>query len=124
MRPRDRMVERVVPHPFSAREERQSVLKRVRDNALLLGAVLILSIGFTGCGDRNAPQTDKTKNSEKITATAWPMTRGGPALSGNVSAKLPVNPATAWTFTAASSISAEATIVGGHVYVGTVLGVL
>ncbi len=52
------------------------------------------------------------------------MTRGGPALSGSVAVKLPLNPVTAWTFAANGSIQAEATIAHGRVYVGTIKGTL
>jgi outer membrane protein assembly factor BamB len=52
------------------------------------------------------------------------MTRGGPALSGSVAAKLPINPVTAWTFAASGPITAEAAVVNGRVYVGTGKGTL
>ena len=52
------------------------------------------------------------------------MTRGGPALSGNVPVPIPAEPVTAWTFTASGPISAEAAILNGRVYVGTANGTL
>lgn len=52
------------------------------------------------------------------------MTRGGPALSGSIAAKLPVEPVTAWTFKASSPVTAEAAIVKGKIYIGTSKGAL
>lgn len=54
----------------------------------------------------------------------WPMTRGGPALSGSVAAPLPRQPVTAWTFTADGPITAEAALADGRVYIGTSKGTL
>ncbi len=52
------------------------------------------------------------------------MTRGGPALSGNVAAKMPVNPVIAWTFASDGSVQAEAAVEGGRVFVGSMKGTL
>ncbi|MDP3069119.1 MAG: PQQ-binding-like beta-propeller repeat protein [Opitutaceae bacterium] len=52
------------------------------------------------------------------------MTRGGPALSGSIAAKLPADPVTAWTFAANGGIQAEASVAGGRVFVGTIKGTL
>jgi outer membrane protein assembly factor BamB len=152
MYPCNRKVERVVPHPFSefyekwnvprrqlARERSESfiesacrqikeTIQRVWDHALHLDqfrvAALCGCLVLVGCGDRGASSTNDKIASEKPAAavSAWPMTRGGPALSGNISGKLPAQPAVAWAFTAASSISAEAAVVNGRVYVGTIQG--
>ena len=146
MQQRDPKVERMVPHPYSACDVRLIVrerfadgkftfqrtrsrleaLKRVRDTALHLGAALICSVALTGCGDRGAASNNPAAEADRIVAPAssWPMTRGGPALSGNVSTKLPLNPRTAWTFKAASAITGEPSISAGRVYVGTLQGVL
>src|SRR5687768_16341967 len=92
---------------------------------LHLGALaLALCLGLVGCGDRaTTPKAAK----EKTAATpnvSWPMTRGGPALSGNVAANVPREPVPAWTLAAAGPISAEGAIAGGRVYVGTGKGTL
>jgi outer membrane protein assembly factor BamB len=55
---------------------------------------------------------------------SWPMTRGGPALSGSVAAPLPRQPLTAWTFAADGPITAEAALADGRVYIGTSKGTL
>jgi outer membrane protein assembly factor BamB len=83
-------------------------------------------VALAGCGERTSVQASKAKTARTAPAPeiAWPMTRGGPALSGNVAAKLPLNPVTAWTFSAAGPISAEAAIVNGRVFVGTAKGTL
>ena len=52
------------------------------------------------------------------------MTRGGPALSGNVPRPVPRAPQTAWTFTADGPVSAEAAVAHGRIYVGTGKGTL
>jgi eukaryotic-like serine/threonine-protein kinase len=85
-----------------------------------------LCVALAGCGDRAA---GPTANAEKGKAAAvsevtWPMTRGGPALSGNVSLNVPRAPVTAWTFSASGPVTAEAAISGGRVYVGTGKGTL
>jgi outer membrane protein assembly factor BamB len=95
-----------------------------------LNALAFLScLGLVGCGDR--PGANAKDNNAKAAAKkaavpeiSWPMTRGGPALSGNVAAKLPTDPTTAWTFAASGPITAEAAIVSGRVYVGTAKGTL
>jgi outer membrane protein assembly factor BamB len=90
------------------------------------GAGLLLTVcclGFAGCGERAAAPATKPEITA-APATSWPMTRGGPALSGSVAAPVPQHPATAWTFTASGPVTAEASIVGGRVYVGTGKGVL
>ena len=83
-------------------------------------------LGFAGCGDRAEVRDGKTKSAKAAPAPdiSWPMTRGGPSLSGSVDARLPRDPATAWTFSASGPITAEAAIVKGRVYVGTAKGTL
>lgn len=82
---------------------------------------------LTGCGERTGAPDRKSADARHAPAApdiSWPMTRGGPALSGNVATKVPTAPVTAWTFTATSAVQAEAAIAGGRVYVGTVKGTL
>ncbi|MSU22585.1 MAG: Pyrrolo-quinoline quinone [Opitutus sp.] len=93
----------------------------------LSAALLACALAFTACGDRSTPDSKKKSAAQKTTAApeiSWPMTRGGPALSGNVAANLPRDPVIAWTFTASGPISAEAAIVAGRVFVGTGKGTL
>src|SRR5690606_38937857 len=82
-------------------------------------------LGLTACGDRaGSPAEGEESAAAPEPAMAWPMTRGGPALSGNVPREIPADPATAWTFAASGPVSAEAAIAGGRVYVGTARGTL
>lgn len=100
-----------------------------RSRALFTAVTFFCGLTLGGCGDR-PPTSDATEAKKAASRTAappevsWPMTRGGPALSGNVAAKLPLEPVTAWTFSASGPISAEAAIVAGRVYVGTATGTL
>ena len=89
--------------------------------ATLLGAALVLA----GCGDRaSSDSAKKSPLKPPAPEIAWPMTRGGPALSGHVATTLPRDPVIAWTFTAAGPISAEAAIVADRIYIGTGKGTL
>ena len=96
---------------------------RLANGLLILASTLFVA----GCGDR-VSDTAKTDRAKKASTPApevsWPMTRGGPSLSGSVTAKLPTEPATAWTFAAAGAITAEAAIADGRIYVGTAKGTL
>lgn len=89
-------------------------------------AAVLCCLGLIGCGERTAAPEPKLAKTTGAPAPeiAWPMTRGGPALNGNVAAKVPLDPVTAWTFAAGTSVSAEAAIVDGRVYVGTGKGML
>ena len=93
--------------------------------ATFVTLALSLALGLTGCGDRSTPAAmDEKTPAAAAPEISWPMTRGGPALSGNVPANIPVEPVTAWTFTAAGPVSAEAAIADGRIYVGTNTGTL
>jgi eukaryotic-like serine/threonine-protein kinase len=93
---------------------------------LLRAVATSLCLALAGCGDRAAETSVKSEKAKAVAEPdiSWPMTRGGPALSGNVPVPLPAEPVTAWTFTASGPISAEAAIVNGRVYVGTAKGTL
>jgi len=52
----------------------------------------------------------------------WPMTRGGPTLSGRVATAVPLSPVVAWTFECSGPVSAEAAIVDDRVFIGTDAG--
>jgi eukaryotic-like serine/threonine-protein kinase len=88
--------------------------------------VAISALALAGCGDRASSSGTKTANPGSAAAPniSWPMTRGGPALSGSVATTIPVNPTIAWTFAASGPISAEAAISNSRVYVGTGRGML
>ncbi len=86
---------------------------------LLAALVLVVS----GCGERGATPA-KQAEAKPEPEIAWPMTRGGPALSGRVEGRVLRDPVVAWTFTASGSISAEAAIAAGRIYVGTAKGIL
>ncbi|MEO6568573.1 MAG: PQQ-binding-like beta-propeller repeat protein [Opitutaceae bacterium] len=123
---REQQVGRVIPNP-PPQGVRPREARRVRDNAPYLRAfVLACTFGLAACGERAVAPNEKPAGAKTVTGTntAWPMTRGGPALSGSVAAKVPVDPTTAWTFTASGPISAEAAIVDGRVYVGSTKGTL
>ena len=91
-----------------------------------LGLAALLCLLLTACGERAASTETKSAPSHAAAApkTAWPMTRGGPALSGGVAAVVPRNPTIAWTFASSGPVTAEAAIVNGRVYVGTGKGTL
>ena len=80
----------------------------------LLGAALVLAL--TGCGEKPAAAPAAPPAPK---ATAWPMTRGGPALTGASAAPVPREPVVAWTFTAPGPVNAEAAIAGGRVFIGS-----
>ena len=89
--------------------------------ATLLGAALLLA----GCGEPSSSAAAKKAPAKPpAPEIAWPMTRGGPALSGHVPTTLPRDPVIAWTFTAAGPISAEAALVADRVFIGTAKGTL
>jgi outer membrane protein assembly factor BamB len=98
------------------------VERPVRRGSLVLSACLALA----GCGDRGSDSAANAKKEKAaaISEVAWPMTRGGPALSGSVTVNVPRAPVTAWTFSASGPVNAEAAVVGGRVYVGTGKGTL
>jgi eukaryotic-like serine/threonine-protein kinase len=115
-RERSRAPVRRHPPPACARSRRAALLV----SAALAGGALVLA----GCAER-APAADPPESATTATADiAWPMTRGGPALSGSVPANVPLNPVTAWTFAASGPVTAEAAILGGRVYIGTGKGTL
>jgi outer membrane protein assembly factor BamB len=89
---------------------------RLHQTSAILAAFLC-ALALSGCGDRTAAPAEK-KTAAPVPVTAWPMTRGGPALSGSVAARLPLTPKIAWTFPSQSGISAEAAIADGRVYFG------
>jgi eukaryotic-like serine/threonine-protein kinase len=106
-------------HPMAAADLRND-LREV--GKFFLGACCLF---LAACGDRTPASEAKSAHvSVAGPGTVWSMTRGGPALSGSVAAKLPSEPVTAWTFVASGSVIAEAAIVGGRVYVGTAKGTL
>ncbi len=81
-------------------------------------AISVSCLVITGCGDRTVPPETK-KKTVAAPDISWPMTRGGPALSGTVATIIPRYPVTAWTFAAPGGVSAEAAIYKGRVYIGT-----
>lgn len=84
---------------------------------LALLAALGLVALLTGC--REHTDTAGGRATSAPPATAWPMTRGGPALTGSVPRDIPLAPKIAWTFACQGSVNAEAAIGGGRVYVGS-----
>ncbi|MEY2881170.1 MAG: hypothetical protein RLZZ15_3550 [Verrucomicrobiota bacterium] len=95
-------------------------------SVLFVAFLVLAALALTACGDRTASDSAKKSSTKSpaVADTAWPMTRGGPALSGSVTAKLPIHPTTAWTFAANGSIQAEAAIADNRVFVGTIKGTL
>lgn len=117
MRSAEHSVARVAP---TRSRERQRVVRPL----LLPTLATIALLALTACGDRPPkPQTPHPKPAV-APATAWPMTRGGPALTGHVDRPAPRAPQTAWTFTADGPITAEAAIFQNRVYIGTGKGTL
>lgn len=115
---RDRWARRIVLSRSAPRRAQPS-----RPTFLTRFLFLASSIVLAGCGERAAAPSAHT-TAPAAPEISWPMTRGGPALSGSVSAKLPRDPTTAWTFAAAGAVTAEAAIAGGKIYVGTAKGTL
>ena len=95
--------------------------RRTRIPGLTAAAVAIV-LGCGGCGEPSSVPADGTVPPPP--EVTWPMTRGGPGLGGRVPGKVPRNPAIAWTFKAASPVTAEGAIADGRIYVGTSSGVL
>ena len=93
------------------------VRPRLRRTLPLLGAVLLLA----GCGPKPEPAPPPGPPPPPP-RTAWPMTRGGAALSGVVARPAPARPTVLWTFTSPSPFSAEAAIANGRIYVGNEKG--
>ncbi len=87
----------------------------------LIGIGLILS---AGCGKTETASGEDAQQVSATVPTAWSMTRGGPDLSGRISAVVPKNPTLKWTFDAEEMVSAEAAIAHDRVYVGNEYGVL
>ena len=93
--------------------------------ASLLSLSLLLSVFvLTACGDRSPSAPEKKSVAAPAPEIFWPMTRGGPALTGAVATTAPRAPVTAWTFTASGPISGEAAIADGRVFIGTNKGTL
>jgi eukaryotic-like serine/threonine-protein kinase len=57
-------------------------------------------------------------------AADWPVTRGGPALTGRVSAPLLPNPTVEWSFEMQSPGIAEAAVADGAIIVGDMMGTI
>ncbi len=87
----------------------------------LIGIGLILQ---AGCGKTETASGEDAQQVSAAVPTAWSMTRGGPDLSGRISAVVPKNPTLKWTFDAEEMVSAEAAIAHDRVYVGNEYGVL
>lgn len=81
-------------------------------------------VAIAGCTRTENNDTTAVETATPVAITDWPMTRGGPSLSGQVKATVPADPAIAWTFSTGDSIIAEAAIVGERIYVGTEDGTL
>ena len=104
------------PDPLPSRHSRSGL-------PFVFGVWLMLA--FTVCGERSTSDLAKKSPSKPAAPEiSWPMTRGGPSLSGNVPTTLPRDPVIAWTFAASGPITAEASLVAGRVYVGTGKGTL
>lgn len=108
---------------MSVRSELMSE-KRSAPAVARFAALAAAALFLAGCGKPADASGGKSAVAKPAPEIAWPMTRGGPALSGSVAANVPADPVTAWTFTASGPVAAEATIVDGRVYVGTNKGTL
>lgn len=82
------------------------------------GLVLLI----TACEQTQDPGTSDAPPEEPVAATPWPITRGGPSLSGYVSAPVPRDPEIAWTLSLEAPGTAEAAAAEGTVVVGDVMG--
>jgi eukaryotic-like serine/threonine-protein kinase len=80
-------------------------------------ACCLLVVGCSKPTDEPAAEIVETVAKE-VPKTSWSMTRGGPQLTGQVSAPLPTQMDIKWTFDAGQMITAEAAIVDGKVFLG------
>ena len=111
--------------PIRRREVWPPRAKRRRSGrvAFLVATALLFAGCSTPADSTSAPAAKKVV-AAPAPAVAWPMTRGGPALSGNVPVAVPRSPVIAWTFTASGPVTAEAAIANDRVYVGSGKGTL
>lgn len=89
--------------------------------AILLGALLL-----TACDPREEPPPPAatTPGPAAADSTPWPLSRGGPSLSGRIASPVPRNPRVAWTFPLDAPGSAEAAAAHDTLLVGDVMGFL
>jgi outer membrane protein assembly factor BamB len=59
-----------------------------------------------------------------VTLTNWPVTRGGPELSGRVKASIFAAPAIEWTLDLGNPVVAEAAVADGAIILGDVTGII
>lgn len=88
--------------------------------ASCFGLFLLLA----ACDSSQETSTPEAAAPGQSTATPWPITRGGPSLSGRVPGTAPRDPKVAWTFTLESPGTAEAAATGDVIVVGDVMGFL
>ena len=87
--------------------------------SLSLVAAILWTAACSKSSETTIEETVVEEAAPPVPQTSWSMTRGGPHLSGQIPAALPGKMEIAWTFSAGQMISAEAAILGGHVFVGT-----
>ncbi len=87
---------------------------------------LVVATFLTSCDTPDkAPSTQASEpEPAATTSTPWPVTRGGPSLSGRVLSPVPRDPGIAWTFSLESPGTAEAAAAEGMLVVGDVMGFL
>lgn len=102
----------------------RGVLSRIRgtvSGASCSGLLLLL----TACDPGEKNSTTPAPEPEPTTAsTPWPLTRGGPSLSGRILSSVPRDPEISWTFSLESPGTAEAAAAEGTLVVGDVMGFL
>ena len=86
---------------------------------ILATAVKYRSMLTHTAGSEDILDRDSAHTLSSGLATSWPMFRGGPALQGVASGKLPDSLKLYWRFKTDSPIRSSAAIEGGRVYIGS-----
>ncbi|MFI2794608.1 PQQ-binding-like beta-propeller repeat protein [Haloferula sp. A504] len=103
------------------REGRCGILPQAVSGASCSGLFLLL----LACdSNHELPTQEAVATETTLSSTPWPITRGGPSLSGRVSGPAPHSPEVAWTFTLDSPGTAEAAATTDVIVVGDVMGFL
>lgn len=90
--------------------------------AACVGILLLASCREPSSETAGSPDEPASTTPSAGTSIEWPLTRGGPTLSGRVDAPVPRNPAIEWTVSLESPGTAEAAVAEGVIVVGDVMG--
>jgi outer membrane protein assembly factor BamB len=79
---------------------------------------------LTGCDDRPPAPAVEVPVVPAQVLTDWPVTRGGPTLTGRIDAELFTTPAIEWSLELGNPVVAEAAVADGAIVVGDVMGTI